>query len=96
MPAAEWSPLSPEALGFGAPPEPPGLSTADVISPIDSASTDWDYKGLKEDVLRRFEEQFLDSLLTATAGNVTRAAELAGIHRVHLHRMIKRREPSQA
>lgn len=88
---AHFSPLSPAAFGF-ADATPPGLSTADVISPIDSASTDWDYKSLKEDVLRRFEERFLDSLLTATAGNVTRAAELAGIHRVHLHRMIKRRE----
>jgi len=88
---AEFSPLSPAAFGF-ADAQPPGLSTADVISPVDTASTDWDYKSLKDDVLRRFEERFLDSLLTATAGNVTRAAELAGIHRVHLHRMIKRRE----
>jgi DNA-binding protein Fis len=27
-----------------------------------------------------------------TGGNVTKAAELAGVHRVNLHRMIKRRD----
>jgi transcriptional regulator with GAF, ATPase, and Fis domain len=93
---SELSPLSPAAFGFADAPTPPGLSTADVISPIATASTDWDYKALKDDVLRRFEERFLDSLLSATAGNVTRAAELAGIHRVQLHRMIRRREAADA
>jgi DNA-binding NtrC family response regulator len=59
---------------------------------LEDDPTKWDYKELKERVLRRFEDQYLDSLLGLTGGNVTKAAELAGVHRVNLHRMIKRRE----
>ena len=53
---------------------------------------DWDYKGLKADLLQRFEDRYLEALLAATEGNVTRAADLAGIHRVNLHRMLRRRD----
>jgi transcriptional regulator with GAF, ATPase, and Fis domain len=67
------------------------LSGAEVT--LDGA--DWDYKGLKEEVLRRFEDRYLDALLGATGGNVTKAAELAGVHRVNIHRMIKKREEAR-
>jgi len=53
---------------------------------------DWDYKGLKADLVERFEARYLDALLAATEGNVTRAAALAGIHRVNLHRMLRKRQ----
>jgi len=53
---------------------------------------DWDYKGLKADLVERFETRYLDALLAATEGNVTRAAALAGIHRVNLHRMLRKRQ----
>jgi len=43
-------------------------------------------------VLGRFESRYLDALLATTDGNVTKAAELAGVHRVNLHRMLKKRE----
>ncbi len=56
-------------------------------------STTVDYKELKAEVLRRFEARYLDALLEVTDGNVSRAAELAGMHRGNLHRMLRRRSP---
>ena len=70
------------------PKAPPSFDPAEV----DLDASDWAWKSLKEQVLRRFEERYLDALLRTTDGNVSRAAELAGIHRVNLHKMIKRRE----
>jgi len=63
-----------------------------VVGAVEADVTQWEYKELKERVLRRFEDRYLDALLGLTGGNVTKAAELAGVHRVNLHRMIKRRE----
>jgi DNA-binding NtrC family response regulator len=63
-----------------------------VVGAIEEQVTQWEYKELKERVLRRFEDRYLDALLGMTGGNVTKAAELAGVHRVNLHRMIKRRD----
>ena len=57
---------------------------------VDAEAALWDYKALKAELVRRFEERYLDALLSATGGNVTRAAELAGLHRVNLHRMLRR------
>ena len=68
------------------------LELDNVVGAVESQLTRWEYKVLKERVLRRFEDRYLDALLSMTGGNVTKAAELAGVHRVNLHRMIKRRE----
>ena len=70
-----------------APAPPPTADAADVVD-----GSRWDYKALKEEMLGRFEARYLDALLATTDGNVTKAAELAGIHRVNLHRMLKKRE----
>ncbi|MEE2827651.1 MAG: sigma 54-interacting transcriptional regulator [Myxococcota bacterium] len=67
-----------------------GLDPDALIGDLDPAN--WDYKELKERVVRRFEERYHEVFLGVTGGNVTRAAELAGVHRVNLHRMIKRRD----
>jgi len=71
-------------------PSGPSQQLSGLSESLESA-LEWDYKALKAETLRRFEAQYLDSLLDATEGNVTRAAELAGIHRVNIHRMLKRR-----
>ena len=63
-----------------------------VVGTIEEDVTKWEYKQLKEQVMRRFEDKYLNALLGMTGGNVTKAAELAGVHRVNLHRMIKRRD----
>ena len=71
---------------------PPTLDAVDIQ--LDGA--DWAWKELKDQVLRRFEERYLAALLRTTDGNVSRAAELAGIHRVNLHKMIKRHDPGES
>ena len=60
--------------------------------PLDLDAALWDYKELKSELLRRFEARYLDALLDMTGGNVSRAAELAGLHRGNLHRMLRRRD----
>jgi len=69
----------------------PVLRALGFAGPMDDFK-DWDYKGLKSELIKRFEARYLDALLAATEGNVSRAADLAGIHRVNLHRMLRRRE----
>ena len=71
---------------------PPTLEAVDIQ--LDGA--DWAWKELKDQVLRRFEERYLAALLRTTDGNVSRAAELAGIHRVNLHKMIKRHDSGES
>ena len=91
MPGTQASDDAPGALPSMTP-LTPANSPENLTEVVEDDPTKWDYKELKERVLRRFEDQYLDSLLGLTGGNVTKAAELAGVHRVNLHRMIKRRE----
>ncbi len=77
------------ALGLDAPgadsgPTSPG-PTVDLQTP---------YRVQKERVLEAFERAYLSRLLEATAGNVSEAARRSGIHRVHLHQMLKKRPKS--
>jgi DNA-binding NtrC family response regulator len=48
------------------------------------------YKGAKEAWLAAFERNYLTSLLKGTSGNISRAAQKAGIDRKTIHRLIKR------
>ena len=75
-------------------PAPGPPPTDDAASVVDGSR--WDYKALKEEVLGRFEARYLDALLATTDGNVTKAAELAGVHRVNLHRMLKKRDADRS
>jgi transcriptional regulator with GAF, ATPase, and Fis domain len=87
--------LPPYFRGEGVSPTMPALQkTAPSPEPgvLDLDAAMWDYKDLKAEVLRRFEARYLDALLDVTGGNVTRAAELAGMHRGNLHRMLRRRD----
>ena len=91
-----------------APPMPGAFRSGRAVAPTPAPAPDaarevdltfdgdsWGYKELKEQVLRKFEGRYLDALLATTGGNVTRAAELAGVHRVNVHRMIKRRDQAR-
>ena len=86
-----WAGAPAPGHGMQAPAAPAATPVGDDGAELVDGSY-WDYKALKEEVLRRFEARYLDALLSTTDGNVTRAAELAGIHRVNLHRMLKKRE----
>jgi DNA-binding NtrC family response regulator len=44
----------------------------------------------RQQVIERFERAYLASQLDAHAGNVTRAAEAAGVSRQFLHRLLER------
>jgi DNA-binding NtrC family response regulator len=48
------------------------------------------YKDAKEAWLAAFEKNYLSSLLKGTSGNISRAAQKAGIDRKTIHRLIKR------
>lgn len=51
---------------------------------------DLPYKEAKARMIQGFERQYAQSLLERTGGNVSKAARLAGIDRVYLHRLIKK------
>ncbi len=48
------------------------------------------YKEAREDVLRSFEQRYIESLLKAHDGNVSAAARAAGIDRNYVYRLMKR------
>jgi DNA-binding NtrC family response regulator len=47
------------------------------------------FKDAREEMLKRFYRAYIESLLVKNGGNVTQAAEKAGIQRQYLHRLIK-------
>jgi DNA-binding NtrC family response regulator len=48
------------------------------------------YKAAKEESLRRFHEEYLGKILSATQGNVTQAARACGMERQALQQIIRR------
>jgi DNA-binding NtrC family response regulator len=70
-------PFSPAAL---APSEPAAATDAGVQR----------FNDARDDAMRRFERGYLERLMQAAAGNVTRAARLAGKERRSLGRLLKR------
>ncbi|MBI4547145.1 MAG: sigma-54-dependent Fis family transcriptional regulator [Ignavibacteriae bacterium] len=67
------------------------LTSVDFFSPaIELPITTFDLRKARQEILEKFEKQFLERLLAETGGNITEAAKLAHIQRQSLHRMIKR------
>ena len=50
------------------------------------------YKDAKEDMVTRFTHRYVSNLLETTGGNVTRAAELSGLGRASLQKIMRRFE----
>ena len=69
-------------------PEP--LPVADAPTPISSIRTDLGYKDAKREWLDIFEEHYIQSLLHQHGGNVSAAAQAAGMDRRSIQRIVKR------
>ena len=70
----------------------PDESVPTVVAPGTSAIeiTESRYEAARSQTLAAFERAFVASLLARHDGNVTKAAEAAGIGRVHFHRLMRR------
>ena len=47
------------------------------------------FRKAKDKMISIFHEQYIQSLLRESNGNISKAAELAGIQRQYLHRLMK-------
>ncbi len=56
---------------------------------FDQAIYDIPFKEAKENVIKAFHQSYILSILKQSKGNISRAAELAGLQRQYLHRLIK-------
>ncbi len=76
-------------LGWGATEPPAAASPRVEATSLEAfASADLPLKEARDRCLLRFEALYVGALLRRTGGNVTRAAELAGVSRRYLHRLI--------
>lgn len=64
----------------------PGAGAADVVG------GDLPYKEARSQMIEAFEREYVRGLLSKHDGNISKAARVAGIDRVYLHRLIKKYE----
>ncbi len=57
--------------------------------PVSSDLYSLPFREAKDDAIRRFHRQYIGRLLQNSGGNISRAAETAGIQRQYLHRLMK-------
>jgi two-component system response regulator GlrR len=69
------------ALGFELEPAAPAPAKMDLALP---------YRLQKDRLLAGFEREYMSKLLESTRGNVSEAARVSGLSRVHLHEVIRR------
>jgi DNA-binding NtrC family response regulator len=62
------------------------MADAELSAPVPSA----EFRGAKAQIIANFERDYLDQLLRRAAGNVTRAAHLAGKERRALGKLLKK------
>jgi DNA-binding NtrC family response regulator len=62
---------------------------ADLFPEVDKGVSGLDFREAKEMVIQRFHEQYIQRLLRESDGNISKAAEMAGIQRQYLHRLMK-------
>lgn len=58
-------------------------------SDLDDNLNSLDFKTVKDDMIRKFHREYIQTLLRKSKGNVSRAAEIGGIQRQYLHRLMK-------
>ena len=57
---------------------------------VDGSFQDLPYKEAKEQTLQSFNTNYINNLLTASKGNVTRAAKICGLERQALQQVMRR------
>ena len=69
----------------------PGLVSpaADLLPGLDREKMMMNFKEAKEENILLFHEHYIRTLLTQSSGNISKAAEIAGIQRQYLHRLMK-------
>jgi len=83
------APIRPEDLQLAGEPEP--LCAANPASLI-STLLEESYHVARERVIAQFERQYLTWLVNRAAGNMSKAARIAGVDRTTLYRMMERHE----
>lgn len=78
------------ALSRRAPPRPPPAHHAVTPRELGAQLSDLPYKDAKEQVVDAFTRRYLEQLLERHDGNVSRAAEEAGLGRNHLTRLLQK------
>ncbi len=77
------------AITLGDLPQPLGRSGLPVGGPSPTLD-EVPYQAAREQAIREFEARYLDQILERHGGNVTRAAQAAGVSRRTLHRWLRR------
>ncbi len=68
----------------------PGENLVSGLSPwVNSKASTINFKDAKEESLRFFHEHYVRTLLKENNGNISKAAQIAGIQRQYLHRLMK-------
>ncbi|HUS65652.1 MAG TPA: sigma 54-interacting transcriptional regulator [Kofleriaceae bacterium] len=75
--------ITPELLGLDRANAAPGRD-------LEQAATDLPFKEAKQRLVDAWEREYVERLLRQADGNVTVAARVAGLARVHLHRLLKK------
>jgi DNA-binding NtrC family response regulator len=60
-----------------------------VCPDLNNLAADMSFKDAKERMIQKFHNQYICKLLEKSNGNISRAAEIAGIQRQYLHRLMK-------
>jgi len=66
-----------------------GITSTRPLPYFDEAIYRLPFKEAKESVIRAFHQQYIQSILHQNRGNISRAAEQAGLQRQYLHRIMK-------
>ncbi len=75
--------ITPELLGLDRADAAPGRG-------LEPTATDLPFKEAKQRLVDAWERDYVERLLRASDGNITVAARVAGLARVHLHRLLKK------
>jgi DNA-binding NtrC family response regulator len=60
-----------------------------VCPDLNHFAAEMSFKDAKERMIQKFHSQYIRTLLEKSSGNISRAAEMAGIQRQYLHRLMK-------